>query len=113
VAIEKEKEKYETSAKTIDKQKIRIEFLLTELRRKQVPHIAMGGKWEGAWLPFVPMGERITAGKAQTAYRERWTCCDCTCRTSYYCKPFCGCKLITQQYCEMPAAAPTLHSPVR
>ncbi len=144
--IAAEKINVDVKTATIDKQKIRVEFLLTELRRKQVPHMVNGGRYEGAWLPFVPVDSKITPGAAPTAYRERWTCCDCTCRSvvlcllvllclcvlpvvicvtvcvvfcvctcrsSYYCKPYCGCKTITQQYCDDPPTAPRLHSPVR
>ena len=97
VLLVAEKASVDVAMDTISKLKIRIEFLLTELRRKQVPHTTLGGRFEGAWLPFVPVGTKIAAGTAPTAHRERWTCCDCTCRTSFFCKPFCGCKKITQQ----------------
>jgi hypothetical protein len=106
VAIEAAKERVDTMTAHVDKLKLRVEFLLTELRRKQLPHRVVGGKWEGAWVPFIAPGIRIEAGAVSVVYRERWTCCDCTCSGSYFCKPFCGCKSIVQQYCEGPPVPP-------
>jgi hypothetical protein len=113
--IAEEKISVDVATARIDKQKVRVEFLLTELRRKQVPHTSVGGKFEGAWVPFLAPGLRLEAGPVPTVYRERWTCCDCTSKVSYFCKPFCGCASIVQQYCEGPATAPstTVRSPVK
>ncbi len=105
--IAEEKISVDVATARIDKQKVRVEFLMTELRRKQVPHVKVGGKYEGAWVPFIAPGIRLEAGAVPTVYRERWTCCDCTSKTSYFCKPFCGCESIVQQYCEGPAVAPS------
>ena len=56
----------------------------------------------------------MTAERTPTQFVRRWTCCECTNRNSAYCKPFCGCGMLTEQYCEQapvpqPGLDVTLH----
>lgn len=55
--LESVKELVEEEKERIKKLKIRAEFLMTELRRKQRFHVASGGKWEGEWLPHLKVGD--------------------------------------------------------
>lgn len=98
--LDRVREQVEVEKDRIKKLKSRAEFIMMELRRKQQFHVDVGGRWEGAWVPFGKSGDAVVAGLTPNRFVRRWTCCDCTNKNSVYCKPFCGCGVITEHFCE-------------
>lgn len=91
----------------------RIMELVGELTKRQHRHSDAGGVWEAGWVPREwkaddPRGMlwKPLAGVRDAQFVERWSCCQCTNRYSYFCKPVCGCEDFSDRFCKGPPHPP-------